>query len=42
MNKKRSTPYDAEARREKDEVLKKAGWTMVRTARDGAKVVGKD
>jgi hypothetical protein len=39
---KRSTPYDAKARRKKDEALKEAGWTMVRATPDGVRVVGKD
>jgi hypothetical protein len=39
---KRSTSYDAKARRKKEKALKDAGWTMIRATPDGTKVVGKD
>jgi hypothetical protein len=39
---KRTTPYDDKARRENDNALKEAGWTMIRATPNGVKAVGKD
>lgn len=39
---KRSTPYDAKARRKRDRALKEAGWKVLRATPDGVKVIGRD